>query len=267
MNLLYANDNPGEHAASWYAATADIPHYDSLTDSLDVDVCVIGAGYTGLSTALTLATKNISVCLLDAHRIGWGASGRNGGQLGSGFNRHDAITQSLGKPASQRYWALSERAKAFVLNTCQQYNINADYQVGIVSTLHRPVSTRQLFAAVESENQLHASANFVALDKQALQDHIRSEQYYGGVFDPNAGHLHPLKLAIGFAKAAAAEGALLFEQSAVNRIERANDGFKVHTAAGSVSAKNVVCAMNGYLDGLEPKARRDVIPINNFIKN
>jgi len=268
MNLLYANDTLGQHAKSWYAATVDIPEYPTLKSIEQFDVCVVGGGYTGLSAALTAASSGLSVCVLEAHRVGWGASGRNGGQLGSGFNRHESLLAKFGADASQQYWQLADRAKAYVLSISEEYNFSIDYQPGIVNALHQPVSPIKLRQAVAEFNAQHDGAQLQSLDRDELQAHIRSKDYYAGVYDPNAGHLHPLKLAVGLAAAAQQEGALIYERSAVTTLDYPtinSDTYCLHTENGRIQAKYVVCAMNGYLDGLIRKARRDVIPINNFI--
>ncbi len=268
MKLLYANDELGQHAPSWYSATVDTPQYPSLSGIQQTDVCVIGGGYTGLSAALTLAQAGKSVCVLEAHRVGWGASGRNGGQLGSGFNRHEAIASRLGAQASQTYWDLAERAKRWVLDTREQHHIDIEYVPGIVDALHRPTNLKQLQHEIDAFNDAHPGAQLCALDKSALQDHVVSDDYHAGVYDPSAGHIHPLKLAVGLSQAAENEGALLFETSAVTEVTRlvtSDTNYRIRTRDGYVLANTVVCAMNGYLDGLIPKARRDVIPINNFI--
>lgn len=268
MKLLYANDAAGQHPDSWYHATTNVPNYPELNGTNHFDVCVIGAGYTGLSTALTLAQAGQSVCVLEAHRVGWGASGRNGGQLGSGFNRHEKLTKAYGLDASQQYWALAERAKKFVLDTAHHHNIDIQYEVGVVNTLHKRTSIKELEREVEQFNRTHPGAQLEALDANALQAHVCSDRYYAGIYEANSGHLHPLNLAIGLAQAANESGASLFERSPVTRIERlvtSDKRFRLHTQNGQVIANTVVCAMNGYLDGLIPKAQIDVIPINNFI--
>lgn len=268
MKLLYANDVTGQHANSWYSATAEAPSFQSLQGVHITDVCVIGGGYTGLSAALTLAQGGRSVCVLEAHRVGWGASGRNGGQLGSGFNRHEIIAKRLGVDASKAYWSLAERAKQWVLDTCQEHSIDIEFVPGIVHTLHRPVDFAQLHTETEAFNQAHPGAKLQALDKDALNAHVVSDDYHAGVYDPAAGHLHPLQLAIGLAKTAHEAGAVLYETSAVTEVTRlitSDKRFCVRTRDGYVLANTVICAMNGYLDGLVPKASKDVIPINNFI--
>ncbi len=268
MKLLYVNDTAGQHANSWYHATATVPDYPTLNCVEHYDVCVIGGGYTGLSAALSAASHGLSVCVLEAHRVGWGASGRNGGQLGSGFNHHESIEKTYGLDASIAYWVLAERAKQQVLELSQTHGFDINYTPGIVNTLHRATSLTRLAKDADEFNALHPGAQLEVLNADALQEHIKSDAYYAGVFDKSSGHLHPLKLAIGLAKAARAASADIYETSPVTRIERlltSSERFRIHTPQGQVITNHVVCAMNGYLDGLEAKARTDVIPINNFI--
>jgi len=273
MKLLYANDVAGSYPDSWYSATAsnsgvDSPHHSEITGAQAFDVCVVGGGYTGLSAALALAEQGISVCVLEAHRVGWGASGRNGGQLGSGFNRHEALEKTYGLAASQHYWTLCERAKQQVLDLAKSHNIPIHYVPGIVNTLHRPCSVSKLKQESDAFNKKYSGAALQVLDKSGLQNHVRSDDYHAGILEENSGHLHPLNLALGLAQAASNAGAALFEHSAVTNIERlltSSERFKVSTANAHVVCNHVVCAMNGYLDSLVKPARRDVIPINNFI--
>ncbi len=271
MKLLYANDTAGTYPDSWYKATAsdsNAKRYQQVTGAHSFDVCVIGGGFTGLSAALTLAEQGISVCVVEAHRVGWGASGRNGGQLGSGFNRHEALKKTYGIKASQQYWTFCERAKQYVLDLARKHNIDIQYVPGIVNALHRPYSVSKLTQELDEFNNTHPGAALQALDKAALQDHVRSEQYHAGIFEDTSGHLHPLNLALGIAEAASKAGATLFENSPATKIERlltSSERFKVHTHSAQVVCNTVVCAMNGYLDSLVKEARTDVIPINNFI--
>lgn len=271
MKLLYANDTAGTYPPSWYNASATNPAanpYPQLAGVQAFDVCVIGGGFTGLSAALTLAEQGHSVCVVEAHRVGWGASGRNGGQLGSGFNRHETLEKTYGLAASQQYWAFCEQAKKHVLDLAKKHSIDIQYVPGIVNTFHRPTSISKLKQELDTFNNSYPGAALQALDKSALTDHIRSDDYHAGVWEETSGHLHPLNLAMGIAKAASNAGAALFENSPVTQIERlltSSERFKVHTSHAQVVCNTVVCAMNGYLDSLVKKARADVIPINNFI--
>jgi len=271
MKLLYANDTCGKHADSWYHATCQTPVRPTLEGHLDVDVCVVGAGYTGLSAALHLARANQSVVVLDAHRIGWGASGRNGGQLGSGFNQSQLeLERSLGNERAHALWTLAEEAKQTVHNICSSYDIDIEYRPGIIHADHRARFVAGTHADCDKLINDYAYDDIEALSRDELRSLVGSPHYFGGSLDRGAGHLHPLKLAAGLAVAAETEGARLFEMSEVIRIVHATDTtqdkpLRVVTPHGSVRAERVVIACNGYLDALEPRVSRCVMPINNYI--
>ncbi len=267
MKLLHANDFAGKHAPSWYHATCNAPTYPELTEDITCDVCVIGAGYTGLSTAIHLIKQGLSVAVLDAHRVAWGASGRNGGLLGSGFNLDQIeLERQYGVAHAHALWQLSERAKRTVHHLCKAHKIDAQYKPGIVAAMHRPklfgYEQRYCDMMVSKYNYRH----YEILSKARLRDLVDSPNYYGGRIDHGAGHIHPLELGIGLGKAASELGASVFEMSAVVAIDRKpRKDHVVRTTKASVRATNIVLACNGYLDGLDPAVQKRVMPINNFM--
>ena len=269
MKLLYANDTPGAHAHSWYRATTEPVEHPQLNSNLQTDVCVIGAGYTGLSAALHLAMAGRSVVVLDAHRCGWGASGRNGGQLGSGFNQSQhELERSLGIQRAHDLWCLAENAKKTVHALCDSHGIEVHYQPGIIAALHRKRALPAAHAYAEKLERDYGYNQMHPLNKGELRALVDSDNYYGGVLDRGAGHLHPLKFAIGLGQAAQAAGVQIHELSEVIRIDNAfnnNAPLRIVTPQGSVRAERVVLACNGYLDALEPRIARRIMPINNFM--
>jgi len=136
MNLLHENDRLGQYPDSWYAATANtLPEFPPLKGANQADVCIIGAGFTGLSSALHLAKAGFSVVLLEAHRVGWGASGRNGGQLGSGQRREqDELEKMLGFDHAKRLWDIAEESKATVRELVAAHDIQCDLRDGVAHT-------------------------------------------------------------------------------------------------------------------------------------
>lgn len=262
MNLLYANDEPGRDADSWYAATAPARGPATpLEGDARVDVCIIGGGYTGLSAALHLAERGYAVRLLEAHRVGWGASGRNGGQLGPGMRMEpEALDALVGRETTDRLWRLSEEAITTVKDLIARHDIDCDLRAGVMHTAHRG-----RYAAPMREEAELLTTRFghecAVHERDELRTLVGSPAYHYGLSHPNAGHLHPLKYAMGLADAAKAAGAQIHEMSEVTDL----DGTTVRTARGMVTADHVILACNGYLGGLSGEVAKRVMPINNFV--
>jgi gamma-glutamylputrescine oxidase len=263
VRFLTANDRPGVHAPSWYAATAHaLPDHPPLQGEARADVCVVGGGYAGLSAALHLAQAGVDVVLLDANRVGWGASGRNGGQLSYG-PRVDVrdLERLVGPDDARKVWDVSTEATRLVKRLIAEHAIDCDLRPGHLEAAWRPADARNGEGYVEHVRTRYGHATIRALTREETRARIASSRYHGAIEDGEGGHLHPLNYALGLARAAAAAGARLHERSAVRRIE---DG-RVTTDAGLVRADHVIVACNGYLDGLDPDAASRIMPINNFI--
>jgi len=266
MNLLHVNDQDGTYPDSWYAATTEfLPEQPALKGDVRADVCIVGAGYTGLSAALHLAEMGQKVVVLEAQRVGFGASGRNGGQLGSGQrNDQHALERTLGFDKAKMLWDLAEDAKALVKGLIDKHEIDCHLKPGVA---HLGLNTREMSGLHDEADHLtqrYGYAHLTTLDKDQGYDLCRSPAYHGGYLDTGAAHLHPLRFAIGLAKATLSAGGVIHERSEVIRIDR---GAKpvVHTASGSVTCDHVVLAANGYLGDLVPEVARRVMPINNYI--
>ncbi len=267
MKLLFSNGTRGEHAPSWYQATCDTPHYPSLEQDIQCDVCVVGAGFTGLSAALHLQALGYSVVVLDAHRVAWGASGRNGGQLGSGFTWDQfELEQHFGHEYAHAMWRFCESAKQTVHSLCKDHNIDVHYKSGIINAKHRARFVADAHRYCEKLKNDYHYPNLQPLTQSELAQLVDSPNYFGGAIDHGAGHIHPLRLGLGLAKVAASNGASIYEQSCVTSIEHTDaQTHRVRTDKACVQANCVVLACNGYLDGLEPVVQQRVMPINNFI--
>lgn len=266
MNLLHVNDRPGEYPASFYAATrAPFPRQAPLVGAHRADVCIVGGGYTGLSAALHLARRGYSVIVLEAQRIGFGASGRNGGQVGSGQRQdQDALERVAGKADARRLWDLAEEAKGMVRDLITDHAMPVTFRPGIAHACYAAAEVDHARAYAEKLARDYGYDGITPLDRAGLQAIVGSDAFAGGDIDMGAGHVHPLNYAIGLAQAAQAAGAVIHESSEVTRIE---DFAKpvVRTAQGQVTADQVILAANGYLGGLEPSVAARVMPINNFI--
>ncbi len=266
LNLLYANDRPGAYPDSWYAATTQpLPACPPLRGETRADVCVIGGGYTGLSTALHLAEAGFDVVLLEAQRLGFGASGRNGGQLGSGQRAdQEALEARHGRDTARHMWDLGEDAKALVRSLIARHQIDCHLKPGIAWAGSSQAEARDLHTYAEHLQKHYDYDQVEPLDAGAFHALCPSPDYCGGLLDRGAGHLHPLRYALGLARAAMDASVRIHETSEVTRIDPGAQ-VAVHSSQGQVRADHVVLAANGYLGGLQPQVAARVMPINNFI--
>ena len=266
MNLLHINDRKGQYPASYYAATAaPLAAFAPLKGETRADVCIVGGGYTGLSSALHLAQKGYDVALLEAHRIGFGASGRNGGQLGSGQRQdQDWIERAVGVQTAHRLWDMAEEAKALVRSLITDHAMPVTYHPGLAHACWSDAEVRHAHAYGEKLQRDYGYDQLEPLDRAGIQALVGSTAYKGGEIDHGAGHLHPLNYAIGLAMAAVAAGVRIYETSEVHHIKH---GAKpvVQTGQGRVICDHVILAGNGYLGNLDRKIAARVMPINNFI--
>ncbi|MBV1896723.1 MAG: FAD-binding oxidoreductase [Rhodobacteraceae bacterium] len=266
MNLLYSNDKAGEHPDSWYAATANSQErFAPLNGSVRADVCVVGGGYTGLSAALHLAEAGLNVVLVEAHRVGFGASGRNGGQLGSGQRKgQDGLRELVGTDEADVLWDMAEDAKALVKDLIARHSIDCDLKPGVAETASSVGGVDELHDHAEFLNHRYGYDKIDVLDAAACHAICPSPDYKGGILDRDAAHLHPLNYALGLARAAVAAGVKIYESSLVQAVDKGRLT-QVHTNGGTVRADHVVLACNGYLGSLDRQVARRVMPINNFI--
>jgi gamma-glutamylputrescine oxidase len=253
---------------TYYQATATepFPSAPQLTQPACVDVCVVGGGYAGLSAALHAARRGASVALLEAHRIGDGASGRNGGQVHNGF-RHDPewFESRLGANFAREIWTLGIEAREHLDWLIRTYSIDAQYRPGLLHLCHKRSYLEDTRSYVQDVMSRHPEAGLRFVGQDEARSLVASNDYYGGYLDSHSGHLHALNLALGIARAATQHGARLHEHSAATRIARTSEGWEVQTAHAAVRAASVVIAGNGYLRNLQPVVEARVMPINNFV--
>ena len=255
-----------QHTASYYAASSlPQPDHPVLQGEHVADVCVVGGGFTGLNTALELAERGMSVILLEAHKIGWGASGRNGGQLirgvGHGLEQIEGI---IGKDGVRQMKLMGLHAVEIVRQRVERFNIACDLTWGYCDLANKP---RDLEGFAEEADELRSLGyrhETRLLQANEVRSVVGSDRYVGGFVDMGSGHLHPLNLALGEAGAAAQLGVKLFEHSAVTRIDYGPQ-VRVHTAQGSVRANSLVLGCNAYLKDLNPQLSGKVLPAGSYI--
>jgi len=265
------------HAPSLYAAAPDpTPAFPRLGEDVRAHVAIIGGGYTGLSAALHLAEAGIDAVVVEANSVGWGASGRNGGQLHTGQRRdQDWLAAKLGRDEARSLWRLAEEAKALTLGLIARHRIDCDWRPGLIEAVHKARLVDDERAYVDTLRDDYGYEPVAWLDREQVAAATGTPHYFGGRLDRGAGHLDPLKLAHGLARAAAQAGARIFEGSAALAIDGdATRGFTVRcrsvaeatrAVSGTVWADIVLLAGNGYLHGLDPEAEARVMPIDNYI--
>lgn len=255
-----------EHVASYYAASANPhAHYPQLNEAIRCDVCIVGGGFSGLSSALHLIEAGYDVVVLEAARIGWGASGRNGGQVVNSYSRDiDVIEARYGQQTAAMLGSMMFEGAEIIRQRIDRYAIACDYRPGAVSAA---LTSKQFNALKEkmAHWQRYGHQQLELLDGETMRRTVASERYVGGLLDHQGGHLHPLNLALGEAEAIRRHGGRLFEQSAVTHIDYGQPAL-LHTAQGSVSASLVILAGNAYLgEKLEPRLSRMSMPCGSQI--
>ncbi|MCC4299506.1 NAD(P)/FAD-dependent oxidoreductase [Aurantimonas coralicida] len=261
-----AYQSPIAPGRSWYEDSVERPTYPALDGSRKADVLVVGGGFTGLSAALHLARTGVDVAVLEAHRFGDGASGRNGGQMGTGQRLWPMeIEAAYGFERSKALFDLAEEAKAHLTEFITANGIDADYREGQLSVVHKRRYLKDYRAQVEELTTRYAYPHVSFMDADETADRLGSRRYLGGIRDTGTGHINPMKLVVGSARVAAEAGAQLFENSHVERLDRRDGRIVAVTAHGEVSAERVLIATNAYGGGLDPQVDAHVMPIGSFI--
>ena len=242
------------HAPSYYAASANPSTIRAaLAGSIEADICIIGAGYTGLSAGLHLAEAGFKVVVLEQARVGWGASGRNGGQIVHSYSRDiDVIEARYGHQTAASLAGMMFEGAAIIRQRVARYAIQCDLKDGGIYA----ATSRRKIAGLEQQKTLWEKWGHTQLElvdnKSALRNLVNTERYEAILIDRSGGHFHPLNLCLGEAAALEQNGGTIFENCAATRIERGARAV-VHTANGQVTAKFVIVACNAYIGELEPK--------------
>ncbi|MCS5558773.1 MAG: FAD-binding oxidoreductase, partial [Oceanospirillaceae bacterium] len=255
------------HTDSYYAASANQTlQCPSLKGAETADVCVVGAGITGLTAALNLAERGFKVTVLEANLVGWGASGRSGGQMIFGFGCDmPVIEKSAGKVAAKTMWDMSIEGIDLLRSRVQQHQIECDIKQG---HLHAAIKPRHVTELEEWQASLEQDYGYPSLslwDQDQVQQHMNSERYLGGLYDANSGHIHPLNYTLGLARAALAAGVTIYTASAVTKVTRKSKANLCVTAHGQVTAPQVLFCGNAYMGKLVPEISNKIMPVGTYI--
>ena len=254
-----------DHVSSYYAASAhERTGYPALVGDLRADVAVVGAGFTGISAALSLAERGYDVVVLEAKRVGWGASGRNGGQLIDGFVDTGKIEARLGADAANLAYRMGLECRDLVVDRVKRYGIDCDLKFGFVDLALKQRDIDYFRCEIDRKIRLNYPHRMQFVPREEMSSIVGSDRYIGGLVNAGNGHLHPLNLCLGEARAASSLGVRIFERSPVSGIRHGSCAV-VETANGTVQAGKVVLAGNAYLGRAEPKLFGAVIPAGSYM--
>ncbi|KJV33513.1 FAD-dependent oxidoreductase [Aquitalea magnusonii] len=251
---------------SYYQASAS--HWEAcppLQGAVSADICVVGGGLAGLSAALNLAERGFTVTLLEGSTIGFGASGRNGGQVIAGYAcGTDTLRAQLGTELARVMWDMSVEAVDIIDERVRKHGIDCDWTRGFCNAAIKPRHMQELEAWQHEAETEYGYGGMQLWDKATLAQQLGSERYQGGLFDPRSGHLHPLNYTLGLARAAIAAGVKIYEQSPVLRLEQGAQPV-VHAEQGQVRCQHVVLACNAYIGQLLPQLERKIMPAGTYV--
>lgn len=253
-------------AVSYYAASANpAPEHPPLRGDQTADVCVIGGGISGCSTALELAERGYKVVLLEAQRVGWGASGRSGGQAIAGFaSGQQKLVQQVGAQNAKRMWDISLEGLQLIRDRVAKHNIECDLHWGQMHVAIKPRQRDDLLHEKREAERTYGYTQLEFMEREQVESLLETRRYIAGLYDSGSGHLHPLNYTLGLAAAASAAGVTIYERSLVTNITHDQPSV-VSTASGTVRAKFVVLCGNAYLNTLVPSLRSRIMPVGTYI--
>ena len=259
--------SPISPGISWYEDdVAERPDYPALGGSTEADVAIVGGGFTGLQAAYNLAKNGVRVVLVEAYRFGDGASGRNGGQLGTGQRWWpEEVESSLGYERSKALFDMAENAKRHLLGFAETHGIDIDYSPGQLSVCHKKSMEKYYRANAEIAASRYDYRHISFMDGKETAERLGSNHYLFGVRDTGTGHIQPMKLLVGLAKQAHAAGAAIHEGTKALKIDRQGGRIVIETDHGTIRADRALIACNAYIGNLEPITANHVMPIRSFI--
>lgn len=245
------------------------PFGDAPTSDQQVDIAIVGGGFTGVSAALNLAEKGFSVHLYEAERIGWGASGRNGGQVCQGWTTDfTKIMKRIPQSERRMAWDVGVMGREIIIDRCRRHGIDADLRFGYLNAaLHQRHMAELEDMKAEWEAEGYTGLKMLP-DAASLKPHITTSEYIGGLYDAHSGHLHPLKYLHGLARAAISAGVTIHESCRITRVEPGEGAApsRLHHANGVVTADRLILAGNAYLDDVAPSMMRQrLAPVTSAV--
>ena len=255
-----------EKISFYRSSVEDLNSQDQLTSNIDVDICIIGGGLTGISSAINLSKKGYSVILCEARKIGWGASGRNGGQLGIGMRKDQfTIEKKLGLKHAKELWSLGLEAVEDVKNLIKENEIDCHLVNGVMSTACFEKDIDEYKFEIEHMAKNYDFEGYQFFNKEKIREEINSKMYLAGLLNSGSYHLNPLKLTLGLAKVAQKNNVKIFENTPIEKIREEGDRVQVMSKKGLIRANQVVVACNGYLDSILGSKKNKFMPINNYV--
>ncbi len=255
-----------EKISFYRSSVEDLNSQDQLTSDIDVDICIIGGGLTGISSAINLSKKGYSVILCEARKIGWGASGRNGGQLGIGMRKDQfTIEKKLGLRHAKELWSLGLEAVEDVKNLIKENEIDCHLVNGVMSTACFEKDIDEYKFEIEHMAKNYDFEGYQFFNKEKIREEINSKMYLAGLLNSGSYHLNPLKLTLGLAKVAQKNKVKIFENTPIEKIREEGDRVQVMSKKGLIRANQVVVACNGYLDSILGSKKNKFMPINNYV--
>jgi gamma-glutamylputrescine oxidase len=260
--------SPQDYVTSYYAASAHaVPARPPLEGTVECDVCVVGAGIAGCSTALHLAERGLSVVLLEEHRAGWGASGRSGGQVIFGVAAgQQKLTRLMGADGARAVWEVSVEALTLVRELIARFSIDCDWADGYLLAAVRERHEHELQAEISELHERYGYTSVRYVPREELRTLLATDRYRGALYDRNSGHLHPLNYTLGLARAAESLGVRLFEGSRARGFSRVDNArVRVQTAQGEVRARFLVLCGNVYLGATAPALASRIMGVATYI--
>jgi len=255
-----------EKISFYRSSVEDLNSQDQLTSDINVDICIIGGGLTGISSAINLSKKGYSVILCEARKIGWGASGRNGGQLGIGMRKDQfTIEKKLGLRHAKELWSLGLEAVEDVKNLIKENEIDCHLVNGVMSTACFEKDIDEYKFEIEHMAKNYDFEGYRFFNKEKIREEINSKMYLAGLLNSGSYHLNPLKLTLGLAKVAQKNKVKIFENTPIEKIREEGDRVQVMSKKGLIRANQVVVACNGYLDSILGSKKNKFMPINNYV--